>query len=644
MTDKTPAEKIQDKSLFRSTFDGKDEISTRFYSSCMQALKEQAQFEAMSKDEREKFEQELNGLPIDDDELRLFIKKFLGKTRFVKIMQRTEAIIKKKNEEEDDKKNKRIEEPRSVAIPGLLLIDHYQENAEFLWVKYPYFYDKVGIWWMWKTNHWVMVDEVDMSNLLDDSLGFRGQTISSSIKNNYLEAMKRIGRKRHPKDAPEKWIQFKDKAFSLSSKEVYQVQPNYFFCNPIPWEIGEVSDTPVMDKLFVEWVGEKYKLTLYEIIAYCCYTKYPIQAFFCLYGIGRNGKSCYLRLLTKFVGIENICSTDLDLICGSNRSRFETSKMFKKLVSQMGETNFGTLQSSNVLKQLTGGDLMNFELKGKNGFTGYNYAKIIIASNSLPCSQDTSDGFYRRWIIIDFPNNFPEGKDIVDTIPDQEYRNLAKKVTDILPVLLERGSLTNQGDIIERRHRYVMASNPLSIFIKRYCIIDSNLFCRYSTMYTAYAKYLVFKKRRVISVFEFSKLLATEGYEIRRISRNYGNEYINDRWIEGVELDPSRFESMSVVEAETIEGNVFSDSSDYSSISPYRRKNRVEIDVKESLPTLKLEEKEEMVEDNIPSVSDKVYVYLKCYICGFSPCIDYDNSHDGKGRPICNDCKIYITQ
>jgi len=61
----------------------------------------------------------------------------------------------------------------------------------------------------------------------------------------------------------------------------------------------------------------------------------------CLYGCGRNGKSQYLKIVNKFLGISNICSTELDLLVGSNSSRFEIFKLYKKLCCMMGETNFG---------------------------------------------------------------------------------------------------------------------------------------------------------------------------------------------------------------------------------------------------------------------------------------------------------------
>jgi putative DNA primase/helicase len=114
-----------------------------------------------------------------------------------------------------------------------------------------------------------------------------------------------------------------------------------------------------------------------------------------------NGKSCFLNLLKKFVGIDNITSTELDTLL---TSRFEITKLHKKLVCTMGETDFSEMTKTSIIKRLTGGDLIGFEYKNKTPFDDNNYAKILIATNNLPATNDKSIGFYRRWLIVDFKN------------------------------------------------------------------------------------------------------------------------------------------------------------------------------------------------------------------------------------------------
>jgi len=420
-----------------------------------------------------------------------------------------------------------------------LRVDNYLQNVQQFGKIQPFFYDNIKIFWFWNETKYKyeMVDETDIMISLEKHLEFNGQTINTSTKNQYLEAFKRVGRQERPKDAPAKWIQFKDKAFSITSKELYDVTPTYFFTNPISWELGLVEDTPIMDKLFTEWVGIKYVQTLYEIIAYCCYRGYPIQTLFCLYGSGRNGKTQFLKIINKFLGAENVCSTELDTLLDS---RFEAFKLYKKLVCSLGETNFGVLKKTSLLKKLVGGDLIGYEKKGKDPFDEYNYSKIIIGSNSLPSSDDTSEGFYRRWLIIDFPNRFPEGKDIVDIIPDVEYSNLALKVTNILPELLERGQFLNQGEVEERKERYILASNPLPIFVRQCCNLDDTAFVSYNQLYTAYVKFLIVNRRRKVKMGEFKDSLDTEGFYIEKTSKKVsddnddGNAWISGRWVNGL--------------------------------------------------------------------------------------------------------------
>ena len=488
----------------------------------------------------------------------------------------------------------------TIEESPLIMIDNYTKNVEQFYKTQPFFYDKTGIFWFWKDNKYEQMDEIDVMNMLDDILGFEGQTVNSKLKIHYIEGFKRVGRKHKPKNAPTKWIQFNDVAYSIKSNNTYKVQPNYFFTNPIPWKVGKDNKTPVMDKLITEWVGKESLQTAYEIIAYCCLTDYPIHLIFCFVGCGRNGKSKFLGLINKFVGMENVCSTELDVLLDS---RFESFKLYKKLVCTLGETNFGVINKTSLLKKLTGQDLIGFEFKNKKPFDDYNYAKIVISSNSLPTSDDTSEGFYRRWLILDFPNIFPEGKDILKIIPEKEYENLAKKVTEILPGLVNKGSFTNQGTIKEREERYVMASNPLPSFIDNFCNKNSYSFVRYSEFYSAYVLFLKNSKKRRISKGEFTKVLDREAYEIRRTSKKVGEEWHNDRWIEGLELRDSCD---------------FRDSNS-TYLSPHEK-----VSEKKVTKVTKVTKNEEQIQD---------IIHQKCHICSSEPSHYWNNS-----KPTCKNC------
>jgi putative DNA primase/helicase len=291
-----------------------------------------------------------------------------------------------------------------------------------------------------------------------------------------------------------------------------------------------------MDRIFEEWVGKDNVRKLYEIIAYCLLPSYPLHRIFCFIGGGMNGKSCFLNLLRKFVGCNNCCSTELDTLL---KSRFEVTRLHKKLVCQMGETDFNEMSKTSILKKLTGGDLIGFEYKNKDPFEEENYAKILIATNNLPSTTDKTIGFYRRWVIIKFNNEFTEGKDIIKTIPIKEYGNLARMVVEILPELYETGKFVNEGTIEERKQNYIMNSNPLPFFLQKLCEIKeqgTGNYIKCNELYNAYVLFLNKNKKRKVSRQEFYSALEDEGIFKEKTTRDNDSTYffinikLKDNW------------------------------------------------------------------------------------------------------------------
>jgi len=334
--------------------------------------------------------------------------------------------------------------------------------AQQMWEVRPYFYDSSKLWWVWSLEEykWEIMDETDILNMV---AGYsNANTVQSKEKVEIIESMKQHGRKRKPKEIEKTWIQFKDKLIDYKTGKEFNATPEYFVTNPIPWELSEFEETPKMDKIFEEWVGKDYVKTLYEILAYSLIPDYPLHRLFCFIGSGMNGKSKFLELLRRFIGEDNVASTELDTLIAS---RFEITRLHKKLVCQMGETNFNELSKTSIIKKLTGQDTIGFEYKNKNPFQDYNYAKILIATNNLPTTTDKTVGFYRRWLIIDFPNEFSEQKDILSDIPEEEYNYLASKCVAVLKELLEKREFHNEGDIEQRKKRYEDRSDFLQTFI-----------------------------------------------------------------------------------------------------------------------------------------------------------------------------------
>ncbi|MFA6201184.1 MAG: phage/plasmid primase, P4 family [Bacteroidales bacterium] len=374
----------------------------------------------------------------------------------------------------------------------------------------PIHYDENKIWWIWNKQKlkWEVSDDTAVLNFVSElSIA---NTIKTKEKMEILEALKQESRLQKPKPIKKTWIQFKDIIVDIETGEEFKVTPKYFVTNPIPWQLHSERfvDTPIMDKIFEEWVGKDYVKTLYEILAYCLLPDYPIHRLFCLIGGGLNGKGCFLRLLTKFVGEDNVTSTELDVLLSS---RFEITRLHKKLVCMMGETNFNEMSQTSILKKLTGQDTIGFEYKNKNPFTDDNYAKILIATNNLPTTTDKTIGFYRRWYILDFPNQFSEKKDILSEIPEEEYEILGVKSLMILKDLLSNREFHKEGSIEDRMKRYEDHSDPLTKFLKEFTEEDPDGFIFKAGFQKKFNNWCSSNKFRNISDVTLGKIMKEKG-------------------------------------------------------------------------------------------------------------------------------------
>ena len=173
-------------------------------------------------------------------------------------------------------------------------------QAEEFIKKQPVYYDKAGLWWLWSKSRecWECTDEVDVLNGIEKELNVG--VVKSQERTEILNSLKQGGRKHKPVEADPKIIQFKNGLVHLDEPTALIV-PNshYFITNPLPYNIGKTGKTPIMDKIFEDWVGKKYVRTLYELIACGLHRDYQLKRIFLFPGIGNNGKRCFFNLIIK---------------------------------------------------------------------------------------------------------------------------------------------------------------------------------------------------------------------------------------------------------------------------------------------------------------------------------------------------------
>jgi len=510
--------------------------------------------------------------------------------------------------------NKDIDYKKKVN-KTLLKLDNYVDNVNIFYDHNPFFYDKSNLWWLWdKENlNYVLVDEVDILNKIDEELEFGGQAVTNRFRGNYLNAFKSVGRKHLPKNIPVTWVQFKNGIFDFKTDEMITPTPEYFSCNVIPHTLGVSEETPILDKIFTEWVGSDKIQMLYEIIAFSMIPDYPLQRIFALIGGGSNGKSCYLNVLKNTIGIDNCASVELERLVKT----FGTTNLYKKLVCLMGETNFDRIDKTGIIKRLSGNDLIEFEFKGKNIFSAHNYAKLLIATNSLPVSADKTWGFYRRWIVVPFENIFNEKKDIMEDIPPQEYNNLCFKCLRLIKLIIKQRAFTGEVSVEEKQKEYEKHSNPLLHFIESECFTNPDIKTPTFEFYDRLCTYLQQRSKRVMSKKEVSMLMKNEGFDIKPvwITDQYNNE---KQW--------KHFIGVGFKEKVT-------DVTDVTLLStselPHRNEHKTTVTSVTSVT--KPFSQKNLTNDTLQKLTDAYFT--PCKACGTAPCHYFDDRHYFCSKP-----------
>jgi phage/plasmid primase, P4 family, C-terminal domain len=177
--------------------------------------------------------------------------------------------------------------------------------------------------------------------------------------------------------------------------------------------------TRFLDDIFLE--DEALVTLLQEIAGYILANTTKAEKAVLLLGNGANGKSTLLFILSELVGQDNVSTVPLSDL----GKPFQRSQIVDKNLNVSGETDSRYIETS-AFKSIVSGDLMQFERKHENVFNARPFCKLISGANRLPKSNDLSDGFRRRWLIL------PISAEFVDTPKTSVQRPIDRDIKEKL--------------------------------------------------------------------------------------------------------------------------------------------------------------------------------------------------------------------
>jgi P4 family phage/plasmid primase-like protien len=531
----------------------------------------------------------------------------LTKEWLAKCHGEVKSQIKKKFKEQESLRAKAEAEAKKEANAALSF-GMIGQAEQFIRMQ-PVYYDEHKLWWKYDLSKccWEQTDDTEILNSI--RRGLNVDTIDSTTRTEIIESLKQVSREHKPEDLSRDWLQFKNTLVNPKTGEEKKASPKYFMTNVIPFDLIE-GETKNIDRLFTEWVGESYAQTLYEICAYSMTRDQFLQRMIALTGGGCNGKGTFVSFLESIMSEENISSSDLSVL---SSGRFATSAIYKKLLCIVGEASYDDLKNTNTIKKLTGEDLIQFEFKGKNPFSEKSGCTIVMTTNALPESPDQSTGFYRRWLIIDFPHQFEIKNNVLDCITDDERSAFCKKCVTKLKELYVRQKFTNEGNFEERRVRYEERSRPIEKFVEECYTEDPSAKIELRVFVNHFNVWLKQHNLRMLTARQVGTMLRNHGF-------NVGQRKIGDK-------DSSSIVCiLSIKKKEIIDNNEKDNHQNHQNHQEGQLKSLIEKRDGGHAGS-------DGLSGFLEPVVAKEVIHHKCTNCGKTPCGTWI-----EGKPYCQDC------
>lgn len=184
---------------------------------------------------------------------------------------------------------------------------------------------------------------------------------------------------------------------------------------------------------------------------------------------GANGKSKFLDLLIRSVGYDCVASVsvqDLD----NDRSVYSAASAMLAVDDDAPSNRITGLAASNFKKFTTGGPVKNRALY-KEEVTVTPKCMMVIASNHLPRAEDKSEGFLRRWNLIEVKTRLHDRYDL----DEDWFKELDSDVSAqyVCEMLVLRFLELSNGDemspkseaMLELDRRYAEDNNSAAAFV-----------------------------------------------------------------------------------------------------------------------------------------------------------------------------------
>lgn len=355
--------------------------------------------------------------------------------------------------------------------------------------KYPVFYDGNHLYF-YMDGVYQRDDGGIIGRLVVEMLGdkFKRNRLSETVS--YIQNKKWI--KAELVNPGDDLINFKNGLLNWKTGELRPHTPEYPSTMQLPVTYDPSATSPNIDKFLTDIVTRDTIPLLHEWFGYSMIRSTRHEKALFLAGGGSNGKSKLIELYERLIGESNISNVPLQEL---EENRFKLAQLYGKLANVYADIPANALEKTSVFKTVVSGDRVSAEFKGRDSFDFKPFARLTFSANDLPRSADLSEGYFRRLLIVEFPNKFGEGglpKDpnIMDKLTtENELSGFLNKALEGLRRLEKNGGFSINQSTNNSVEQYKREADPLRTFIEEVCIVGPEVNSDKQSLYEFYSRW-----------------------------------------------------------------------------------------------------------------------------------------------------------
>lgn len=219
-----------------------------------------------------------------------------------------------------------------------------------------------------------------------------------------------------------------------------------------------------------------------ELLGYVCQPARFLKTFYIFYGPGDNGKTQLAKLIQAIVGLGAIA---FDRLSGVDEkgSQFATARLIGKQALIDDDATHDYQLPDGLLKKIAEDKPFTAEEKFKGPVTFICRVVVIILTNSLPITTDTSRGMRTRAQVVPLPRQFKRSDEVGPNDPNVQRPDLWSRVFEqelpgVLNLLIDgfyrvkaRGSFLPPPSAIRAFYLWLSNANTVARFVSEACEI-----------------------------------------------------------------------------------------------------------------------------------------------------------------------------